>query len=245
MGADDAEEALDRSARAIPLAERLTDRPAHQPGTLSEVASVTTFRSEKYQSERKVASRSRIRWHSDTRTNQIRSADGTSPRQASYVGSGRHPRTACAAPPPHRVDQVRPQPGGRHDGLDRTNLAGPLDAVHAVELVGNLPELLSMHGRPDRRQFGAQPGRVILVATGGGLRDLRLQAGYPGIGPVRLLTSAANTTAAADESKCRGQRDVDHVRKVRVGPRTHAYVHADSPCTWPNLPGAPGHRSSA
>src|SRR5215831_6026841 len=39
-------------------------------------------------------------------------------------------------PPLHGVGEVRPQPGGGDDGVDRAHTAGPLDAVHAVELVG-------------------------------------------------------------------------------------------------------------
>jgi DNA-binding MarR family transcriptional regulator len=46
------------------------------------------------------------------------------------------------------VDEVGAQPGGGDDGMDRTHAAGPLDAVRAVELVGDLPEFLGVHGRP-------------------------------------------------------------------------------------------------
>ena len=38
----------------------------------------------------------------------------------------------------HGVGQVGPQPGGGDDGVDRAHAVGPLDAVPAVELVGDL-----------------------------------------------------------------------------------------------------------
>src|SRR6185437_7051849 len=51
-------------------------------------------------------------------------------------------------PAPDRVDEIGPQPRRRDDGLHRTHLAGPLDTVRPVELVGELSQLVGVHGRP-------------------------------------------------------------------------------------------------
>ena len=67
-----------------------------------------------------------------------------------------------------------------------------------VELVGDLPQLLRVHGRPDRRQLGAQP-RTPRPASPPAVASAiaACRSATRGSAAVRLLTSAANTTAAA------------------------------------------------
>jgi hypothetical protein len=42
--------------------------------------------------------------------------------------------------------EIRAQLGGRNDAMHRANGAGPLDAVHTVELAGHVTELLRSDG---------------------------------------------------------------------------------------------------
>jgi hypothetical protein len=54
----------------------------------------------------------------------------------------------------------------------------------------------------------------------GGAPSRRLRT--PPMVLVLITPSAVVTTHRAEQHELRGQGDVDHVRKVRVGPRTHA-----------------------
>ena len=107
----------------------------------------------------------------------------------------RHPDALQLAPhaPLHRVDQIGPQAGRRDDAVDRADPQCPLDAVDAVELVGDLAELLAADLQRELAQARAQR----LPLGGAAWASSAPSARTRGSAAVRASTSRANTTAAA------------------------------------------------
>ena len=91
-------------------------------------------------------------------------------------------------------DQLGAEVGGLDDAVHRTDLAGPLDAVHGVELGGHVAQLLGAHrtrGRPPARPAGRRRSSGEAAATASSAARTRSSA------RVRSSTSRVNTTAAA------------------------------------------------
>src|SRR6266568_6577273 len=112
-------------------------------------------------------------WAADHTPNPLSRVEGEGRRVLAAVGG--LPLTRLGHAALHRVDEVRPQAGGRDDPVERADLEGTLDAVDAVELVSHLAQLLGADAGDDLAQAG--PSSAAALGRLLGLDDARILAG--------------------------------------------------------------------